>query len=142
MLAPALYALRGGDLTALAVELGRPIFWIAFLAGILIHEVLHVLGLMAYGISRSQIRLTFNPRELQLAVQPLVPVPVNQYRVVLILPFVLLGLLPSIASGWMRNEFFVAYSAMMVAICFFDVEDRFMLSSVGRNSNIVVTDND
>ncbi|MCA9973908.1 MAG: DUF3267 domain-containing protein [Anaerolineales bacterium] len=84
------------------------------LAGLLLHEGLHALGFLLAGRApRSAVRLAFNRRTLAPAAHCRVPLSLRAYRVAVLLPAVLLGLLPGILGIALGELWITLYGELM-----------------------------
>ncbi len=111
ILLAGLYLLRWGMQFLGELFAGGPrnllLLLVVFLAGVVLHELLHAAGWMVFGRRlRSAIHFGFDKKTLSPYAHCKEPLPVNGYRLGTLMPGLLLGILPALAavvtgSGWL-----------------------------------------
>lgn len=92
------------------------LFLSSLLALILVHEVLHGMGFYFFGnVQRTHIRFGFQWKSFTPYAHCSEPMRSRAYRIALLLPMLLLGIIPSIISLILGNVFLAALGFIMIA---------------------------
>jgi hypothetical protein len=91
------------------------LFLICTIAGIFIHEYLHKVGWMTFGkLPSKAIEFGFQLKTLTPYAHALQPMEINAYRWGAVLPFIVLGVIPSIAGIIMGNSIMLLYGVIFI----------------------------
>lgn len=89
----------------------------ALLLGVVVHELLHAAGFLAFGrVPRESVRLGFQRRTLTPFASCSVAVTADAYRAAALLPALALGLLPAFAAWWLGSGVLILWSWLMLAL--------------------------
>jgi hypothetical protein len=93
-----------------------------FLGGLLIHECLHAAGFLLFArLGFKQLKAGFDPETFSFYAHPRIPVNARAYRVAIILPFFVLGLVPAILSLITGYVLFLFLGITMMAVAAGDI---------------------
>ncbi len=91
-------------------------FYLGFLIGIILHETIHALGFMFVGKAKgSDIKFGFIWKHLTPYAHCKVPMTVKSYRISLLLPVILTGIIPLFIALVFGNWLLVAISVFLIA---------------------------
>ncbi|VVM33698.1 DUF3267 domain-containing protein [Terribacillus sp. AE2B 122] len=92
------------------------IFFLLIIIGIILHELLHGIGFIVIGkVKSSQIKYGFSWKDGAAYAHCMVPIKVRAYRVALLLPVFLTGLLPLLISYIIGNGVLLTASVILTA---------------------------
>lgn len=87
-----------------------------FVAGLFCHEGLHALSAIVFGkISPKDIRFGFIPKQMMLYCHVNPPLKAQVYRILLIVPIIVTGIIPLIISAFLGNIFLIIAFALLVS---------------------------
>jgi hypothetical protein len=109
---------------------------IVMLAGLLVcHELLHAFGAIVFGkLSLKDIKFGINLKQAMLYCHIKKPMRVNAYRVAILLPVIITGIIPLIISAIFGNLFLVTVFSFMVSGGAADIIMFFSLAQVDKNT--------
>jgi succinate dehydrogenase hydrophobic anchor subunit len=130
------YALIWGSASLQAV-LGRLIspFLLVFALSIVVHEALHGLGCVLVGrVPRREIKFGF--KGLMVYVHCKAPMTASAYRISLMLPGVIMGLIPALVGLAWGSAWLTVYGTLMVIAALGDLMVLWLIRSVPRDARI------
>jgi len=100
---------------------GMLLFILANIVGIVIHEVLHGIGFYLSGkVAWSDIRFGFVWKKMIFYACCLQPLPISYYRLAVLLPGLLLGIIPYVIALYAQSFFWYLWSIIMILGAFGD----------------------
>jgi putative zincin peptidase len=88
---------------------------VIFFVSITVHEVLHMVGYRLGGVPRQQIRFGFQWKALTPYVHCSAALPARAYRLAVVLPGIVLGLIPLVVGFAGHLDWMVLYGTAMLA---------------------------
>lgn len=103
--------------SSVAASTGSPLILIAaFIVGVIAHELLHGVGFMLGGASREEVDFGIHWHVLSPYAHCSTPLRADPYRLALVLPALVLGLLPTIAGLLLGGFWVVFFGAVMLMV--------------------------
>lgn len=101
----------------LSICLALPYFIAAFISGLFLHEVLHAIGFLIFGkLSINQVQIGIKWKYLTPFAHCRVPLKASVYRIALILPAILLGIIPSIIALILGKSWLLIYGTIFTVL--------------------------
>lgn len=87
----------------------------SFFVGIAVHELIHALTAFVYGkVKPSETRFGFQWKSMTPYFHSKVPIPAGKFRVVAIMPLLLIGVVPYIWAMFLGNGWLVAFGILFI----------------------------
>ncbi|MDP8202073.1 MAG: metalloprotease family protein [Candidatus Tenebribacter burtonii] len=101
----------------LLIYLALPYFIIAFILGSFLHEVFHAAGFIIFGkLSFNQVQIGIKWKYLTPFAHCRIPLKASVYRIALLLPAILLGLIPSIVALIFGKSWLLIYGTLFTIL--------------------------
>ena len=101
----------------LTIFLTLPYFIIAFVLGAFLHEVLHALGFLIFGkLKLSQVKIGIIWKYITPYAHCKIPLKAFIYRIALLLPAVLLGIVPSLTAIIIGKSWLLIYGILFTVL--------------------------
>ncbi len=123
----------------LSIYLALPYFIIAFVFGGFLHEILHALGFLIFGkLKISQVKIGIIWKFITPFAHCKIPLKASIYRIALLLPAIILGIVPSIIAIIIGKSWLLIYGTLFTVLAGGD----FLILWIMRNvkSNELVKD--
>ncbi len=118
----------------LSIYLALPYFIIAFILGAFLHEVLHAVGFLIFGkLKPSQVKIGIIWKYITPYAHCKIPLKASVYRIALILPAILLGIIPSIIALISGKSWLIIYGTLFTILAGGDILVFFIIRKVGNN---------
>ena len=101
----------------LSIYLALPYFIIAFVLGCFLHEILHALGFLIFGkLKISQVKIGIIWKFITPFAHCRIPLEASVYRVALLLPAIILGIVPSIIAIIIGKSWLLIYGTLFTVL--------------------------
>jgi len=101
----------------LSLYLALPYFIIAFILGGFLHEILHALGFLIFGkLKFSQVKIGIIWKFITPFAHCRIPLKASVYRIALLLPAIILGIIPSIAAIIIGKSWLLIYGTLFTIL--------------------------
>lgn len=123
----------------LSIYLALPYFILAFVLGGFLHEILHALGFLIFGkLKISQVKIGIIWKFITPFAHCKIPLKASIYRIALLLPAIILGIIPSIIALIIGKSWLLIYGTLFTVLAGGD----FLILWIMRNvkSNELVED--
>lgn len=101
----------------LSIYLTLPYFIAAFILGIFLHEILHAIGFIIFGkLTVKQVQIGIKWKYLTPFAHCRIPLKASVYRIALVLPAILLGIIPSIIALILGKSWLLIYGTLFTAL--------------------------
>ena len=118
----------------LSIYLALPYFIAAFILGSFLHEVLHAVGFLIFGkLKISQVKIGIIWKFITPYAHCRVPLKASVYRIALLLPAVLLGIIPSIVAIIIGKSWLLIYGTIFTVLAGGDILIFWIIKKVKSN---------
>jgi len=118
----------------LSIYIHLPYFFSAFIIGAFLHEVLHALGFLIFGkLILSQVKIGFIWKYITPYAHCKVPLKASVYRIALLLPAILLGVIPALVSIISGKGWLLIYGILFTVLAGGDLLVFWLIRKVKRN---------
>jgi hypothetical protein len=118
----------------LSTYLALPYFIIVFIFGAFMHEVLHAIGFLIFGkLKYSQVQIGVKWKFLTPYAHCKVPLKASVYRIALLLPAILLGVIPSIIAYIFGIGWLLIYGILFTILAGGDILVFWIIRKVNNN---------
>ncbi|MEA2097413.1 MAG: DUF3267 domain-containing protein [Candidatus Cloacimonadota bacterium] len=101
----------------LSIYLVLPYFIIAFVVGAFLHEVLHAIGFLIFGkLKIKQVQIGIKWKYLTPFAHCRIPLKASVYRIALLLPAVILGIVPSLVAIIIGKSWLLIYGTLFTVL--------------------------
>ena len=101
----------------LSIYLALPCFIVTFVLGAFLHEILHALGFLIFGkLKISQVKIGIIWKFITPFAHCRVPLKASIYRIALLLPAILLGIVPSIVAIIIGKSWLLIYGTLFTVL--------------------------
>ena len=101
----------------LSLYLALPYFIIAFVLGAFLHEILHALGFLIFGkLEFSQVKIGIIWKFITPFAHCRIPLKASVYRIALLLPAIILGIVPSIIAIINGKSWLLIYGTLFTVL--------------------------
>ncbi|WP_010170165.1 DUF3267 domain-containing protein [Bacillus coahuilensis] len=91
-------------------------FYIGYMIGIILHELIHAIGFIVFGKAKlSEVKFGFMLKHLTPYAHCKVPITVKSYKIALLLPVIVTGIIPLIWSLAIGNVLLISISVFLIA---------------------------
>lgn len=121
----------------LSIYLALPYFITAFVVGAFLHEVLHAIGFLIFGkLKIKQVQIGIKWKYLTPFAHCRIPLKASVYRIALLLPAILLGIVPSIISLILGKSWLLIYGILFTVLAGGDFLVLWIIRKVKRDEMI------
>ena len=118
----------------LSLYLALPYFIIAFVLGAFLHEILHALGFLIFGkLEFSQVKIGIIWKFITPYAHCKVPLKASVYRIALLLPAILLGVVPTIVAIIIGKSWLLIYGTIFTVLAGGDILIFWIIKKVKSN---------
>jgi len=101
----------------LSIYIALPYFITAFVLGAFLHEILHAIGFLIFGkLTIKQVQIGIKWKYLTPFAHCMVPLKASVYRIALLLPAIILGIVPSLIAIITGKSWLLIYGTLFTIL--------------------------
>ena len=101
----------------LSIYMALPYFITAFVMGAFLHEILHAIGFLIFGkLMVKQVQIGIKWKYLTPFAHCMVPLKASVYRIALLLPAIILGIVPSLIAIIIGKSWLLIYGTLFTIL--------------------------